>query len=111
LEGLVAFELRLHLLPFFVIRLTRRRMWFRALDPLRIAERGVCFWPETFMKHIAKKRVEQPTPFTPGVTKAMVRQHAYEMFRDKLPEHPLTLEDWVLAEKDLVAMVEAGVTV
>jgi hypothetical protein len=32
----------------------------------------------------------------------MVRQHAYEMFRDKLPDHPLTLEDWVLAEKDLV---------
>lgn len=36
----------------------------------------------------------------------MVRQHAYEMFRDKLPEHPLTLEDWVLAEKDLVMMME-----
>lgn len=32
----------------------------------------------------------------------MVRQHAYEMFRDKLLDHPLTLEDWVLAEKDLV---------
>ena len=41
------------------------------------------------------------------VTKAMVRQHAYEMFRDKLPEHPLTLEDWVLAEKDLVNSLEA----
>lgn len=51
--------------------------------------------------------VEQPQPFTPGVTKGMVRQHAYEMFRDKLPEHPLTLEDWVLAEKDLVASLEA----
>lgn len=37
----------------------------------------------------------------------MVRQHAYELFRDKLPEHPLTLKDWVMAEKDLVAMVEA----
>jgi len=36
----------------------------------------------------------------------MVRQHAYEMFRDKLPGHPLTLEDWVLAEKDLVAELE-----
>ena len=50
--------------------------------------------------------MEQPNPFTPGVTKPMVRQHAYEMFRDKLPEHPLTLEDWVLAEKDLVTMME-----
>jgi hypothetical protein len=25
----------------------------------------------------------------------------------KLPEHPLTLKDWVLAEKDLVATMEA----
>ena len=37
----------------------------------------------------------------------MVRQHAYEMFRDKLPDHPLTLEDWVLAEKDLVSALDA----
>ena len=36
----------------------------------------------------------------------MVRQHAYEMFRDKLPDHPLTIEDWVLAEKDLVTSLE-----
>jgi len=63
------------------------------------------------MKTNAKRRVEQPAPFTPGVTKAMVRQHAYEMFRDKLPDHPLTLADWVMAEKDLVAMMEAGSTV
>lgn len=57
------------------------------------------------MKKTAKV-VEQPQPFTPGVTKAMVRQHAYEMFRDKLPEHPLTLDDWVRAEKDLVIEME-----
>ena len=37
----------------------------------------------------------------------MVRQHAYEMFRHKLPNHPLTLQDWVLAEKDLVNSLEA----
>jgi len=37
----------------------------------------------------------------------MVRQHAYEMYRDKLPDHALTLEDWVLAEKDLVNSQEA----
>ncbi len=53
------------------------------------------------------KPVEQPKPFTPGVTMAMVRQHAYEMFRDKLPDHPLTIEDWVMAEKDLVASLDA----
>ncbi len=51
--------------------------------------------------------VEQPQPVTPGITKGMVRQHAYEMFRDKLPDHPLTLEDWVIAEKDLVSTLDA----
>ncbi len=59
------------------------------------------------MKARTKKRIEQPKPFTPGVTRGMVRQHAYEMFRDKLPDHPLTLEDWVLAEKDLVSTLDA----
>ena len=53
-----------------------------------------------------QKTIEQPATFTPGVTKAMVRQHAFEMFRDKLPDHPLSLEDWVLAEKDLVNSME-----
>jgi len=59
------------------------------------------------MKNENEKHVEQPKPFTPGITPGMVRQHAYEMFRDKLPEHPLTLEDWVIAEKDLVNSLEA----
>jgi len=53
-----------------------------------------------------KQSIKQPDPFTPGISKAMVRQHAYEMFRDKLPDHPLTIEDWVLAEKDLAVMLE-----
>ena len=59
------------------------------------------------MKTKRSKMIEQPKPFTPGITKAMVRQHAYELFRDKLPDRPLTLEDWVLAEKDLVGELEA----
>jgi hypothetical protein len=59
------------------------------------------------MKKRAEKAVEQPQPFTPGLTKSMVRQHAYELYRDKLSEHPLTIADWVLAEKDLVASLEA----
>ena len=59
------------------------------------------------MKKQSPKAVEQPKPVTPGVTRAMVRQHAYEMFRDKLPDRPLTLKDWVLAEKDLVNSLEA----
>ena len=59
------------------------------------------------MKKKTQKTVEQPNPFTPGLSKAEVRQHAYELFRDKLPDHPLTVEDWVLAEKDLVNSLEA----
>ena len=59
------------------------------------------------MKPNTENGVEQPQPFTPGVTKAMVRQHAYKIFRDKLPDHPLTLQDWVMAEKDLVSTLEA----
>jgi hypothetical protein len=58
------------------------------------------------MKKKTEKAVPQPKPFTPGVSKAMVRQHAYELFRDKLPDRSLTLADWVLAEKDLVATLE-----
>jgi hypothetical protein len=52
------------------------------------------------------KAALQPEPFTPGMSKALVRQHAFEMFRDKLADRPLTLEDWVLAEKDLVNSME-----
>ena len=58
-------------------------------------------------KSQTEKIMEQPTPFTPGVTKSMVREHAYRLYRDKLPDHPLTLADWVLAEKDLVGTMEA----
>lgn len=51
--------------------------------------------------------VTQPNPVTPGVTRGMVREHAYQMYRDRLPGTPLTLEDWVLAEKDLVARMQS----
>ena len=59
------------------------------------------------MKKASGQTVEQPQPFTPGLSKARVRQHAYEMYRDKLAHESLTLEDWVLAEKDLVQSLEA----
>ena len=42
------------------------------------------------------------------MTKSLVRQHAYELYHDKLAHSSLSLEDWVLAEKDLVAMRERG---
>jgi len=54
------------------------------------------------MKTKVQETVSQPEPFTPGVTKLMVRQHAFNLYRDKLQHDSLTLEDWVLAEKDLV---------
>ena len=69
-----------------------------------MAGRAYVFCMKTKTK--ASKGLEQPKPFTPGITKGMVREHAFRLYRDKLPEHPLTLEDWVLAEKDLVAMME-----
>jgi hypothetical protein len=53
------------------------------------------------------KALEQPEPFTPGITKGMVRQHAYAMFRDRLPDQALTLEDWVRAEKDLASSLDS----
>ncbi|MEK7676888.1 MAG: hypothetical protein AAB676_13730 [Verrucomicrobiota bacterium] len=58
------------------------------------------------MKTTTKQSTEQPEPFTPGITKSMVRQHAFELYRDKLNRGSLTLEDWVLAEKDLVQTME-----
>lgn len=48
------------------------------------------------------EQTNQPETFTPGITKGMVRQHAFRLYRDKLEHGNLTLEDWVLAEKDLV---------
>ena len=54
------------------------------------------------------KSVEQPQPFTPSLTKAEVRQHAYELYRDKLAHGGLTLEDWILAEKDLLTVKQTG---
>jgi len=59
-------------------------------------------------KEQQKKTLEQPQPFTPGITRAMVRQHAFEMFRDKLGHGKLSLEDWVLAEKDLLHEMETS---
>lgn len=58
------------------------------------------------MKKAQIKSVEQPAPVTPGLTKGMVRQHAFELFRDKLAHSELSLQDWVLAEKDLVSQRE-----
>ena len=55
----------------------------------------------------AASHLTQPEPVTPGITKGMVRQHAFELYRDKLARDSMTLEDWVLAEKDLVDSMQA----
>lgn len=60
------------------------------------------------MKKEQKKPIQQPKPFTPGVTKGMVREHAFMLFRDKLDHDNLNLQDWVLAEKDLVQQMQTG---
>lgn len=59
------------------------------------------------MKKQTKKVRVQPETFTPGITKGMVREHAFSIFHDKLLQERLTLEDWVLAEKDLVETMQA----
>lgn len=58
------------------------------------------------MKDTANSTVKQPQPVTPGVTKEMVRQHAFRIYRDKLKHAELTTADWVLAEKDLVETLQ-----
>jgi hypothetical protein len=58
------------------------------------------------MKENKSKAVEQPKPFTPGVTEGMVREHALKLYRDKLHKEGLSLQDWILAEKDLVKELE-----
>jgi len=59
------------------------------------------------MKKEQSKGIKQPKPFTPGITSEMVRQHAFKLYRDKLGhDHKLTLQDWVLAEKDLVSEMQ-----
>lgn len=80
---------------------------------LQIVKNVVC-WYETpgernAMKTTSHNTVKQPAPFTPGVTKEMVRQHAFRVYADKLKHGSLTLEDWVLAEKDLAANLQAEV--
>lgn len=55
------------------------------------------------MSKQTQDKVTQPAPFTPGLTREMVKRHAFKLYRDKLNHGDLSLEDWVLAEKDLVA--------
>jgi hypothetical protein len=52
----------------------------------------------------SRQSAEQPAPFTPGLSAVEVREHAMKLYFDKLRHNQhLTIEDWVMAEKDLVA--------
>src|SRR5262245_43175426 len=53
-------------------------------------------------------RSTQPELFTQGITRLMVREHARRLYRDKLSHgDTLSLQDWVLAEKDLLATMDS----
>ena len=58
------------------------------------------------MKPKEQPVVDQPMPFTPGVTKGMVREQALKLYPRKLEHGKLTLDDWVMAEKDLVTTLD-----
>ena len=53
------------------------------------------------MTNTDKSIAEQPQPFTPGLTRGMVREYALQIYQDKLKHQSLTLDDWVMAEKEL----------
>jgi len=60
------------------------------------------------MKTKLNQSVGQPSPFTPGISKAIVRDHALKLYREKLRHSGhLTLADWVLAEKDLLSQQDS----
>lgn len=43
--------------------------------------------------------LNQPEPFTPEITRAMVRNHLRQLYKDKMLDHrPPTAAEWVLAE-------------
>jgi hypothetical protein len=45
----------------------------------------------------------QPEPFTPGLTKRMVHEHALWLYEGRiLEEWPIAREDWILVEHDLL---------
>src|SRR3974377_1204642 len=94
--------------------MTRKQVFFSLLRPVAPGLDGRMFSLEriamkrkTTRKSERRSKGEQPQPFTPGLSRVEVREHAYQLFRDRLPDKPLTLEDWVLAEKDLVNTMQS----
>ena len=57
------------------------------------------------------RTAEQPEPFTPGLSKALVREQAQRLFDQKLLDHDtLTPDDWVLAEYELVEELQKNLS-
>lgn len=48
----------------------------------------------------------QPKPRHTGITRHMIRQHACSLFRDVLPQRPLSETEWRTVEEDLVRKLE-----
>lgn len=58
------------------------------------------------MKQSRNHTDNQPDPRTPGVTRRMVRSHARHVFRDVFTARPLTEQEWLSVEADLVRRME-----
>jgi hypothetical protein len=55
----------------------------------------------------SSKAQPQPKPFTPGISRKMVLDHARRLFPDKWPQRHLSRREWLFAERDLVRLIEA----
>lgn len=57
----------------------------------------------------AAEAAGQPEPFTPGISKDLVCKHALKLREQRLLDHdPLTPQDWLLAERDLIEELQKG---
>lgn len=58
------------------------------------------------MRNRRTRPLVQPKPRIPGITRAMVRVHARQLFRDVYPQRTLTVREWRLVEGDLARKLE-----
>lgn len=66
---------------------------------------GVC---RDIRRHGPASCAKQPHPVNPGLTRAMVRNHARRLFLDVFLERALTQREWLLAEADLARKMETA---
>lgn len=87
-------KVRAGLSPFAIVRkieMSKERLWMKTRKKIRTAE--------------------QPEPFTPGLSKALVREQAQRLFDQRLLDHDtLTPDDWVMAEYELVEELQKNLS-